>query len=35
MFETVRIRFLSDVFCLLSPRNFASMAMWRNEFSFK
>ena len=32
-FETVRIHFLSDVFALLSSRNFATMAMWRNDFS--
>ena len=35
MFETVRIRFLSDVSGLLSFRNFATMATWRNDFSFK
>ena len=29
-FETVRIHFLSDVFSLLSSRNFATMATWRN-----
>ena len=32
-FETVRIHFLSDVFGLLSSRNFATMATWRNDFS--
>ena len=35
-FETVRIRFLlisSDVFGLLSSKNFATMATWRNDFS--
>ena len=31
--ETVRIHFLSDVFGLLSSRNFATMATWRNDFS--
>ena len=35
MFEAVRIRFLNDVFGLLSSRNFATMATWRNDFSFK
>ena len=35
MFETVRIRFLSDVFGLLSSRNFATMATWCNDCSFK
>ena len=29
----VRIHFLSDVFGLLSSRNFATMAMLRNDFS--
>ena len=33
MFETVQVHFLSDVFGLLSPRNFATMAMWRNCIS--
>ena len=28
-FETVRVHFLSDVFGLLSSRNFATMATWR------
>ena len=33
-FVTVRIHFqLSDVFGLLSSRNFATMATWRNDFS--
>ena len=32
-FETVRIFFFSDVFGLLSLRNFATMATWRNDFS--
>ena len=32
-FVTVRIHFLSDVFGLLSSRNFATMAMLRNDFS--
>ena len=32
-FETVRIHFLSDVFGLLSSRNFATMATWRNDLS--
>ena len=32
-FETVRIHFLSDAFSLLSCRNFATMATWRNDFS--
>ena len=32
-FETVQIHFLSDVFSLLSSRNFATMAMWQNDFS--
>ena len=33
-FETVRgIHFLRDVFALLSSRNFATMATWRNDFS--
>ena len=31
--ETVRIHFLSDVFGLLSSRNFATMATWRDDFS--
>ena len=31
-FETVRIDFLSDVFGLLSSRNSAIMATWRNNF---
>ena len=35
MFETVRIRFLSDVFGLLSFKNFATMATWRNDLFFK
>ena len=33
-FETVRIRLLNDVFGLLSSRNVATMATWRNDFSF-
>ena len=33
-FETVRIHFLSGVFVLLSSRNLAIMATWRNDFSF-
>ena len=34
-FETVRIHFfLSDFFGLLSSRNFATLAMWLNDFSF-
>ena len=32
-FETVQIHFLSDVFGLLSSRNFATMATWHNDFS--
>ena len=32
--ETVRIYFLSDIFGLISSRNFATMATWRNDFSF-
>ena len=32
-FETVRIHLLNDVFGLLSSRNFATMATWRNDFS--
>ena len=32
-FEAVQIHFLSDVFGLLSSKNFATMAMWRNDFS--
>ena len=32
-FETVRIHFLSDVFGLLSSKNFAKMTTWRNDFS--
>ena len=32
-FETVWIHFLSDVFGLLSSRNFTTMATWRNDFS--
>ena len=31
--ETVRFHFLSDVFGLLSSRNFATMVTWRNDFS--
>ena len=31
-FETVQIHFSSDVFSLLSFRNFATMATWRNDF---
>ena len=31
--ETVRIHLLNDVFGLLSSRNFATMATWRNDFS--
>ena len=33
-FETVRIHLLNDVFGLLSSRNVATMATWRNDFSF-
>ena len=32
-FETVWIQFLTDVFGLLSSRNFATMATWREDFS--
>ena len=32
-FETVQFHFWSVLFCLLSPRNFATMATWRNDFS--
>ena len=32
-FESVLIHFLSDVFDLLSSRNFATMAKWRYDFS--
>ena len=32
-FETVRIHFLSDVFGLLSSKNFATMATLCNDFS--
>ena len=32
-FVTVRIHFFRNVFGLLSSRNFATMAMWRNDFS--
>ena len=32
-FEAMRIHFLSDVFGLLSSKNFATMATWRNDFS--
>ena len=32
-FEAVLIYFLSDIFGLLSSRNFAAMAVWRNDFS--
>ena len=32
-FETVQIHFLSNVFGVLSSRNFATMATWRNDFS--
>ena len=32
-FETVRIHFLSDVFCLFRSRKLATMATWRNDFS--
>ena len=32
-FETVRIHFLIDVFCLLSSKNFATMTTWRNDLS--
>ena len=31
--ETVQIHFLSEFFGLLSSRNFATMAIWRNDFS--
>ena len=31
-FEAVRIHFLSDVFGLLSSKNFATMTTWRNDF---
>ena len=33
-FETVWIQFLADVFSLLSSRNFATMATWREDFSY-
>ena len=33
MFEAVWIHFLSDVFSLLSSKNFATMTTWRNDFS--
>ena len=32
-FEAVRILYLNDVFGLLSFKNFATMATWRNDFS--
>ena len=32
-FEAVRIRLLSEVFGLLSSKNFATMATWRKDFS--
>ena len=32
-FETMRIHFLSGIFVLLSSRNLAIMATWRNDFS--
>ena len=32
-FETVWIHLLSDVFSLLSSRNFANMATWHDDFS--
>ena len=32
-FEAVQIYFLSDVFGLLSSKNFLTMAMWRDDFS--
>ena len=32
-FVTVQIHFFRNVFGLLSSRNFATMAMWRNDFS--
>ena len=32
-FETVRIHFMSDFFGVLSSRNFATTATWRNDFS--
>jgi len=33
-FDTVGIHFLSDVFGLLSSRNFATLATWHNDFSY-
>ena len=32
-FEAVQIHFLSDFFGLLSSKNFATTAMWHNDFS--
>ena len=32
-FEAVQIHFLSDIFGFLSSKNFATMAMWHNDFS--
>ena len=32
-FKTVQIHFLSDIFSLLSSRNFATKATWRDDFS--
>ena len=32
-FEAVQVHFLSDVSGLFSSKNFATMAMWLNEFS--
>ena len=32
-FEAVQIHFLSDVFGLLSSKNFATMATWHDDFS--
>ena len=32
-FEAVRIHFVSDVFCLFSSKNFATMEKLRNDFS--
>ena len=33
-FDKVQIHFLSDVFGLLSSRNFATLATWHNDFSY-
>ena len=32
-FKPVQIHFLSDIFSLLSSRNFATKATWRDDFS--